>query len=422
MKGTGRSVGAGVAWTLGGYGTYLACQGGMVVALTRLGSPEQLGQFALGLAVSGPVFLLANLGLRRVLATDVASGYRFADYFGLRLLTSAAAAGAVAAIALAGGTRAETAAVVVAAGGAKAIEAAGDVVSGLFQQRGRMDLAARSLALRGVTGLAAVASGLALSGSVFTAVVWMGASWWAVLLLHDLPGAARVLGGGEALRPRWRAGPAAALAWLALPLGLVAAVGGLRASLPSYAIERHLGEAALGIFSALAYFPAAANRVASALGEAAGPHLARHYAARDGAAFCRLLGRLLAASLGLGAAGLGFAWLAGEPALRLFYGGRYAPHAGLLAALMAATAAWHVQTVLDYAMTASRRLRVQPLLYGGTAAVLAAACIALVPSGGLAGAALALGAAHAAELVAAGAVVAHAVLAIRAPRLSEATP
>src|ERR1044072_4016691 len=58
------------SWTLAGNLIYSGCQWGVLIVLARLGSPEQVGQFALALAVTAPVIMLSNLQLRGVLATD----------------------------------------------------------------------------------------------------------------------------------------------------------------------------------------------------------------------------------------------------------------------------------------------------------------------------------------------------------------
>ncbi len=50
------------------------------------GTPEAVGRFALGLAITTPIILFANLQLRAIQATDVRSEYLFRDYLGLRVL------------------------------------------------------------------------------------------------------------------------------------------------------------------------------------------------------------------------------------------------------------------------------------------------------------------------------------------------
>ena len=54
-------------WTLSGNLVYATCLWGMLVVLTKLGSPGVVGRFSLAAAVATPVFMFANLQLRAVL-------------------------------------------------------------------------------------------------------------------------------------------------------------------------------------------------------------------------------------------------------------------------------------------------------------------------------------------------------------------
>src|SRR5690349_21224091 len=72
-------------WTFLGNVVYAGCQWGMLVVLAKLGSPEIVGQFALALAVTAPVFMFTNLQTRGVQATDARKEYAFGDYLALRL-------------------------------------------------------------------------------------------------------------------------------------------------------------------------------------------------------------------------------------------------------------------------------------------------------------------------------------------------
>src|ERR1700746_1022170 len=74
------------AWTLAANIIYGACQWGVLVSIAKLGTPAMVGQFALGLAVSAPVFMLTSLHLRVVLATDARDEYCLGHYLTSRLL------------------------------------------------------------------------------------------------------------------------------------------------------------------------------------------------------------------------------------------------------------------------------------------------------------------------------------------------
>ena len=67
------------SWTFVGNIIYAASQWGMLVVLAKLGSPEMVGQFTLGLAVTAAIILFANLQLRQIQTTDVDRRYQFGD-------------------------------------------------------------------------------------------------------------------------------------------------------------------------------------------------------------------------------------------------------------------------------------------------------------------------------------------------------
>jgi O-antigen/teichoic acid export membrane protein len=387
-------LGISVLWTLSGYAVYMACQWAMLVVVARLGSPEKVGEFALGLAVSAPVVLFTNLGLRRIQVTDASGGFLFGDYFGLRLLMSLVAMAVIAGVAFASGYPQGVVTVILAMGLAKAVEAASDVVYGAMQQGERMDLIAGSLLLRGVTGLAGLAGGMAATGSVAWGVLNLALGWSAVFLFYDLPRASRVLamrGAAGGLRPRWSPRALGRLAWFALPLGIVTTLMSLMASIPTIFIEHLRGAAELGVYTALAYSFAASHRVATAMGEAASARLARHHAEGRRREFLRVLGGLLLLAGLVGAAGLTVAVLAGRPLLGALYGPEYAQRSDLFVGFMLVAVAADLGIVLDYTMTAMRRLKIQPVLYGGAIVAYTALCGVLIPSRGLGGAVLALG-------------------------------
>jgi O-antigen/teichoic acid export membrane protein len=277
---------------------------------------------------------------------------------------------------------------------AKAVEAASDVVYGVLQQGERMDLIAGSLFMRGLAGAVGLAVGLATTRSVAIGVINMAAGWAAVFLFYDLPRASRILKARavpEQLAPRWTARTLRSMFWLALPLGIVMTMGSLMSSIPCILIEKFRGAAELGIYTALAYSQAASHRIASAMGEAASARLARHHAVGDRAAFIRIMGVLFCIVAMGGAAGLAIAGFAGGPVLSFLYGPEYARHADLFAGLMLVAGVAALANILDYGLTAMRRLRIQPLLYGGAMLVYAALCVRMIPSRGLGGAILALG-------------------------------
>jgi O-antigen/teichoic acid export membrane protein len=375
------------SWTLAGNIVYAASQWGMLVVLARVGTPEMVGQFSLGLAVTAPIILFANLGLRQIQATDARREYAFGEYLGLRIIALTLALVLIAAIALTG-YRPEAALVILLMGAAKAFEALSDVIYGLLQQHERMDRIAQSMMIKGPVSLAAMAAGVALTGGVLGGVVGLALVWALLFVLYDLYSARLLTGDARTLWPQWNAQRLRQLGWLALPMGFVAMLISLNANIPRYFVERYLGEAQLGIYAAMAYLIVAGNTVVGALGQSASPRLAAYYAQGDRQAFTRLLLRLLGIGAGLGAAGVLVALLAGKLLLSLLYGPAYAAEAQVFVWIMVAAGVIYVGSFMGYGVTAARIFKLQVALSGISILVAVILSFLLIPQMGVLGTAL----------------------------------
>jgi len=406
------SLGHIASWGLFGSVTYAGCQWAMLVVLAKLGSVEMLGQFALGFAVAAPVFLLTNLSLREVLATDARAEHAFGDYLALRLIATSAGLLAIAGVAGLVGYRWQTRAVILLVGVVKAIETVSDVFYGLMQRHERMNLIAGSIVLRGVLSVLGLAVGVYLSGSVLWGLVLVAGVWALVLATYDVPEGARVL--GTAVRPRWVRVDLGRLIRLSLPLGVTAMLISLSATIPRYFVERYRGESELGAFVAMAYLMVIGSTVVNALGQSASPRLARYYATGDGAHVRRLLVGLGGVTIALGGAGVVVALAWGKEVLTVLYGPEYAKYADAFALIMVAAGINYVASFLGHAMTSARLFRVQMPLFAGVAATALVACAALVPTNGLVGAAQASVITAVANLLGAGAVNLYALRYLKA--------
>lgn len=375
---------------------YAAAQWGMLAALAKLGSPEMVGAFALGLAVTMPIMSFATLKTRLVQATDARHAYQFGHYLALRMVTTAAALLFIAAIVSIVGYETSIALVILAVALSKTVESMSDVLYGLFQQRERMDFVAVSRLLRGPLALLALAVGMYLTKSLLWGVLGLTLAWLIVLFAYDLPHGAHLLHGNTwrtmiaVLRPRWEAQRLVQLAWLTLPLGIVVLLESLATNIPRYFIERETGVYLLGIFAAMAYLKRAGQTIIIALGLSATPRLARQYAAGDVVAYGNLLKRLIGIGTLLGGVGLATAWLFGEPLLTLIYRPEYAAYQSVFLVLMLAAGVDFVAIFLDYGMVAAQQFRWQMVLFIGLVGMEILACLLLIPHGVLLGAATAV--------------------------------
>ncbi len=360
----------------------------MLVVLAKFGSPEMVGQFTLGLALTAPVVMFAELQLRLVQATDAKNQYVFADYLGLRLLGIGLALIAIALITFSVGYRWETSLVILLVGLAKGIESISDVFHGLIQQHERMDRIAISLMIKGPLSLLLLAIGVHILGSLVWGVAGLVVAWAVILVSFDIRNGALFL--KQIPKPRWHWKTLKMLVWLTLPLGFVRLLVSLNLNIPRYFIENSLGERELGIFSAIAYLMMVGNIILNALGESASPKLAKYYAAGDSINFRKLLFKLegLAAFIGVGS--ILVAVFAGREVLTLLYRSEYAEHQDLFVWLMIAAAVSYMAYFLGYGMTAARYFRIQMFVYIAVASTSAIVCLWLLPKLGLIAAAIGL--------------------------------
>lgn len=411
------SLPANIAWTFAGNAVYAASQWGLLIILAKLGSPEKVGQLALALAITVPVFLFSQLHLRAVQATDARNDFHFPDYRGLRMITTLLALAVTVGIVGLAGYRRETALTILLVGLARAFESMSDVYWGVHQQNERMSRIAKSMMLRGTLSLAVVTPVIWATGSVLWVAVGLALSGALIFLLYDRPGVASAPGWGlrasqdsaapgSRSRPlRWRPAICLALFKLSLPLGLVMMLISLAANIPKYFVAGYHGEAALGIFAALYCLPATGNTVIGACGQAATPRLAKLYALGALTGFRVLVRRLLCLGALCGGLGVITVVVAGREILTLLYRSEYARDVDILLGLSFVALVSYLAQFLGYAMTAARQFRPQVPLFAIVAGATALACWIFVPVYGLAGAVLATAIAAVLQLIGSSAIV-----------------
>ncbi len=411
------SLRANFSWTFAGNIIYSAAQWAMLVVLAKLGSKEMVGLFTLGLAVTAPVMMLTNLQLRGIQATDARHEYLFGHYLGLRLLTTLLALTVIAGIVIISAPGWGPGLVILAVGVAKAFESVSDVIYGLLQQHERMDRIATSMMIKGPLSLAALAIGVYLTHSVLWATLGLALTWALVLAGYDIRSAIVVLrvsqkAGADwsrALRPIGDPRPLIALAWLALPAGIVMAMLSLSVNTPRLFVARYLGTNDLAIFASMAYVLVAGATLTTALGQAAAPRLSQYFAAGNVPAFRALLTKLLGIGAVLGGAGVLMGLVAGRTILTLLYRPDYAGHVDAFVWLLVAAGLEYIASFLGYALTAARYLRIQVPIFAAVIAFMLVAGPFIIPAHGMVGAAWVFGASFVLQIPLEGSVIVYAL-------------
>ncbi|MGA8622093.1 MAG: oligosaccharide flippase family protein, partial [Candidatus Sulfotelmatobacter sp.] len=311
------------SWTVAGNVVYAACQFGMLSVLAKLGSPSIVGQYALGLAITAPVFMMTNLQLRGVQATDAHHEFGFADYFTLRLISTLLGTLVILLLTLFAVYDTSTKMVIALVAGAKAIETISDVIAGHLQKSERLDQVARALMIRGTVSVAIFAAVFWVTRNLITTVAALALAWMAVIALYDLRVVARLLGQHTRFF-RFSLESQKTLLSISWPLGVVMTLASLNTNIPRYILEHKLGTAELGVFASLAYLLTAISLIVIALGQSVCTRMARLFAECDIVRFKALLGKLILFAVGLGTVALVIALFAGRPLLTLVYRPEYA--------------------------------------------------------------------------------------------------
>lgn len=374
------------SWVFMGNVVYAASQWLIVTITAKLGTPSMVGYYSLGLAVTAPIMMGARIGLRNIQATDPEDEFSFDEYLLVRVVTTSLALVVIALVAIASYTSDERR-VVMAIAFSKAVESIADIIHGLMQKNEEMGYVGRSLILKALTSVIFFSLTLYLTRSIFLAALALGMGWAVTLFLYDIRYCMSALPKGRR-RVRFRAVyRLVALAW---PLGFTSGLLSLNTNLPRYFIDSYLGEAALGLFSALAYTLVAGNTVVQALGQAASPRLARYFRQGNMRGFVRLTARLVLLAVVLGVVGIGLAVLVGPILLTVLYTPEYAVAQDVFVWLMVSGLLSYVTAFLNEGLTAIRYVHVQlPAVVASTVVTLCASWW-LIPRFGLPGAAWAM--------------------------------
>ncbi len=382
-----------ISWTLAGNVVYAASQWALLVALARMGRPEQVGQLALGLAVTGPLFVASQFHLRGVQATDARGEYSFSDYLGLRWIGTVIAVLITAALSLALGYQATLAMIVVAIGVSRGFDNLSDIYYGALQQQERMARMGKSMMLKGLLAVTGLMMAMLVTRSVVSVAIVLAAVSGLTFLLYDRRSVAfgRVDPVAVTVESfRWNPRRCWHLMGTAFPLTIVLVLVSLNVNVPRYFIERFGGEAQLGAFAALSYLIVAGNLVVNACGQAVAPKLAKLYAEGSYSKFWGILSVLLGVAAVCGLIGFAAMAVAGKRIVTLVYSARYAEYAPLLTGLMIAATLLYAGQFLGYGMTAARIFKPQAPLFVLVAAATTLSCAVLIPRHGLDGAVAAM--------------------------------
>jgi O-antigen/teichoic acid export membrane protein len=287
--------------------------------------------------------------------------------------------------------------VVMLVGLAKALDSLSDLMYGLLQRNNMIRCVAQSRIAQGSIQLVSFYLLLRNTGDLPLALVGSTFGLGLVFLLFDLRNARLALkvqapdGGKTSMVPSYSPPILKKIAALSLPLGLIYFFDTLIINVPRYGLDHFQGRDAVGYYSALAYLIVAGTTVVTAMAEASRTRLALAYV-KSASTYFGQVRKLLVLAGGIGLLGCIFSWTLGPWMLAVVYRKDYAAYGYVLNLLMVSAALWYVAIFLAAALTSARQFASQVPLFAVGAIATGIGTWVLVPTHGLAGAALALGA------------------------------
>lgn len=373
-------------WTLIGRVAYGFSQWAAIVVLVWQTSKADVGMFSLAFSMTAPPMVFANLHLRNLFATDRDDGFSFLTYRHLRIMATLVGWVVCLIIGVVSMNSVRSLLIIFAVATAKAVETLLDLRYGIYQRYARMDLYGLSMTIRAALGLAMLSGLLWWTHSLSVALVGWILAWTGMLVLFDRPRSASVLPDEMTRQPAEWAG-VQRLARFAMPMGILLLLDSLTQNVPRYLVGGMMGEEALGIYAPLTYIVAVGSALTFALGAPVAPRLSLLFQSGDRVGFFRLSDRLLGLAIGIGVAGVGFAWMLGPWFLHSIYGANYAAQDRLFLWVMMGGAFHYVMGLSFYMLTVSRRLWTQAIIQVITALVTTATGWVWTQTRGLEGAA-----------------------------------
>jgi len=370
---------------------------GVLIILAKLTDATTLGKFAYAIAIVEPVVQITGLNLRSLHATDSKIETSFSDVLGLRILTSVAALILISAIAMVASSSPSTMVAIILMGISRILESLSDILYASLQRREIMAGIGCSRLIRGTLTILLFLAATMLTSSLILGITALIVARVLTLFAYDLPHVKRVAalddptpsssGPAAEFTPRFNRARLVRLLYLTLPLGITFFFIGLNINIPRYFLKSIGGEAALGIFAALAYVLTAVRQIAAALGQAAMPRLARFYGTGELTAYKALLGKLLLIGAIIGVGCVAGAILIGSELLSIMYDETYGAQQSAFVVIMISGVFLLTGAFMNNAITAARAFRVQIPFLAATTLVVTVAAGILISRQGVDGAA-----------------------------------
>ena len=354
-------------WNAGGNLAYLLAQWLVTVAVTRILDFESAGILSVAMSLSAIFQTVAFFGIRNYQVSDIEQKYEDSAYFAFRHITAISSLLLTFLAALLLGYRAEVLVSILLFMLFRIVESYADVLHGIAQRKGRLDLAGRGFALKAPALLLGFFLGFWLSHTLTGSLTGMLLGSLLSTLLYDLPRVRRLSPFRIAVSPRKALPLAGETFSLCIYFFFLSTVS----SAPKFVLEKLVGTETLGAYASIFAPALLIAGVAGYLYTPFIPTFAALAGEKNEKGFRRLTAKILLVLLGFLLVLLVAARFLGEWALVLVFGEGIRAYSSLLYPILVAVFA--TATLSFFCMLAVVRRRFLPLcLSVGTGAALSA--------------------------------------------------
>ena len=234
-------------WNAIGNITYLAAQWILTVLVARIAGFADAGILSIAMSVTATFQTIALFGVRNFQASDVNEEYSDSMFFNLRNITCIASLAACVLFSVLGGYNSTQFIAILLFMLFRIAESYTDVLAGMAQKRGRLDIAGKSFAIKGVLVIIFFFSGYYAFDSLNAGLGFMTVSSCLSTLLYDYP-AVRKLSKFSVID---KLKPSISLAKKTLPLCVYMFLFVSLTSIPKIVLELLTDEATLGAYSSI---------------------------------------------------------------------------------------------------------------------------------------------------------------------------
>lgn len=340
-------------WLVGGNFVFAFSQWVILIFFARMTNQENLGQYALALAIVTPIFAVGNLQLRPLYILDVNSEqkYTYTHFYYLRLICSFIALACCLVLGLFFNV---SILVLLLVGLLKFFESYSDIIYAYYNAHDQTQLISQSLFLKGTLSVLVVAVGLYLF-DFYTAlilflmvylVVWLFIDNLYIQKTQEIKKMSLDLGMMKS----------------AIPMGISLGIVTLQSNIPRLFLDQYASIEAVGIFTVLSYFIIVGSIFINSICQYLSPRLT-HAWNHNRTYFKKLLSMALLIAGGLGLIAIFLSYFMGEFVLNLVYGAEYVAYTDAFVLTMVAGFILYLATVLGYTLTAIGFIKQQVYLF-----------------------------------------------------------